>query len=268
MPTDLIMLFFLFLTGFTSGLFVSICSGTAASFMIPILTVFLGKSIHKSIGTSLFLDSIIGISAGLFFLRKGKTKLKVVIPIIVTSSIGAVIGSFFTSYAPERGLNIYFGVVLILFGISLMYNGYQKNVDFIKSKYSFTFLKKHKFILLLISGFIIGILSGLTGFGGAGFIAIGLIFIFDFDLHTAIGTSLIAMFFLAGFGALGHIVLDEFFWDAALIAGSGGLIGALTGSFFANKINEDILGRAIGVIMMILGIVIFLRLIFKIILFF
>ena len=260
MPVDLLNIFILVIAGFASGLFISICSGTAAGYMIPILTVFLGKSIHNSIGSSLFIDSIVGLSAGVIYLRKGKTKIKIVLPLIVSTSIGAFVGSFFTSAAPERGLNIYIAVALILFGVGLIYNGFQKNVNFVKSKYAFSFFKKHKFFLLVFAGLIIGLMSGFTGFGGAGFISIGLIFIFDLDLHTSIGTSLIVMFFLAGFGSLGHIVLNEFVWDAVLISAPAAIFGSVFGSLFANRINEDVLARSIGFIMLILGFAIFIHL--------
>ncbi len=260
MIADPYSIVFLLVAGFASGLFVSICSGTAAGYMIPLITIFLGRSIRDAIGTSLFVDGLVGLTAGIIFFKKGKTKLKSVIPIVISSALGASIGSLFTSYAPERGLNIYIGLVLLVFGLNLAYNGFQRNVDFIKSKYSFGFFKKYKIPVFVIAGFSIGFSSGLTGFGGAGLIGIGLIFIVDYDLHTAIGTSLLVMFFLAGFGAVSHIILNEFIWDAALIAGFGAVIGALTGSGFANKINEDILGRAIGVIMIVLGSAIFIRL--------
>jgi len=252
MHLDIYSIIFLLSAGFGSGLFVSICSGTAAGYMIPILTI-LGSSIHKSIGTSLFVDSLVGLSAGLIFLKKGKTKVRSVLPVIFFSAIGAFIGSFFTSYAPERGLNIYILIVLFVFGINLMYNGYTKNIDFIKSKYSFTFFKKYKTYIFVILGFSLGFSSGLTGFGGAGLLALGFIFVFDYDLHTSIGTSLIIMFFLAGFGAIGHVALNEFIWEAGLIAGLAAVIGASVGSLFANKINEDILARVIGLIMLVLG---------------
>ncbi len=253
MPLDISSIIILLVTGFTSGLFVSICSGTAAGYMIPILTVFLGNSIHKSIGTSLFIDSIIGLSAGIIFIKRGKSKINSVLPIIFFSAMGALLGSFFTSYAPERGLNIYILVVLLIFGINLMYNGYQKNVDFIKSKYTFSFLKKYKKTVFIILGFSLGFSSGLTGFGGAGILAIGMVFVFDYDLHTAIGTSLIIMFFLAGSSAIGHIILGEFILLAALIAGFAAVAGAFIGSTFANRINENVLARIIGLIMLILG---------------
>ena len=259
MPIDPVTTIVLLLAGFASGLFVSICSGTAAGYMIPILTVFLGKHIHKSIGTSIFIDSIVSLVAGIIFLRNGKIKLRPVLLLLIFSIIGAFLGSFLTGAAPESGLNLYIGVVLLLFGINLVYNGVQKNIDFIKSKYSFNFFKKYKPYLFVIVGFMTGLMSGLTGFGGSGFIAIGLIFILDYDLHTAIGTSLIVMFFLAGSASIGHIMKGNFIYDFALIAGIAALIGASVGSFIANKVDEEKLGKIIGIIMVLLGIAVFAR---------
>jgi uncharacterized membrane protein YfcA len=259
MHIDLLSILLLLIAGFASGLFVSICSGTAAAYMIPFLTIFLGKSVYKTIGTSLFVDSIISLTAGLVFLRNGNTRLKEVILIILLTSIGAVTGSFFTSRAPETGLNIYFGIILFLFGINLLYNGVQKNVDFIKSKYSFSFFKKYKTPVFIVGGFFVGFMSGLTGFGGAGFIAIALFFILDYDIHTAIGTSLLIMFFLAASGSFSHFLRGEFIVDAALISGSSAVFGAIIGSLYANRIDQEKLGRVIGLIVLILGIVIFAR---------
>ncbi len=259
MAFDPISILILLIAGFASGLFVSICSGTAAAYIIPILTIFLGKSIHKTIGTSLFVDSIISLIAGIIFLRKGKARFKEVILLIILASIGAFFGSFFTSRAPESGLNLYFGIVLFLFGINLIYNGVQKNVDFIKSKYSFSFFKKYKIPVFIIGGFFVGFVSGFTGFGGAGFIALALFFILDYDLHTAIGTSLIVMFFLAGSASFSHFLREEFILDAALISGSAAVFGAIIGSLYANRIDEEKLGGVIGFILVIIGIVLFAR---------
>ncbi len=253
------MVLAMLLAGFASGLFVSISSGTVAGFIIPTLTVFLGNSIHKSIGTSLFIDSIVALIAGLVFLRNGKIKLKPVILMIISAVIGGFTGSFLTSSASETGLNIYIGCILLLFGVSVLRSGVRKNIDFVKSKYSFNFFKKYNTFLLLIMGFITGVMSGLTGFGGAFFIALALIFVLDYDLHTAIGTSLIVMFFLAASASIGHVLKDNFLLDAALIAGAAALIGAVLGSFIANKVNEEKLGKIIGVIMLFLGIAVFVR---------
>jgi len=262
MPLDIYSLLLLLSVGFVSGLFISICSGTAAGIMIPFLTVFFGHSIHKSIGISLFIDGLVGLTAGLIFFKNKKTQLKSVVPIIIFSVFGAVVGSFFTSSAPETGLNIYIGLLLLVFGVILMYNGVQKNVDFIRSKYSFDFLKKNKKIVFIVGGFLVGLFSGFTGFGGAAFVAIGLIFILDFDLHTAIGTSLLVMFFIAGSGSIGHILRNEFIYEIALVSGGAAVVGALSGSLFANRIDEDKLGRVIGLLLLVLGLILLARLVF------
>jgi hypothetical protein len=256
---DFTSLLLLIVAGFIGGLFVSICSGTAAAYIIPMLTIFFGKSIHKTIGTSLFVDSVISLSAGLVFLKKGKARLKEVIFIIILSSIGAFIGSYFTSRATESGLNLYFGIVLILFGINLTYNGLQKNLDFIKSKYSFSFFKKYKIPIFIIGGFLIGFISGLTGFGGAGFIALALVIIYDYDIHTAIGTSLLVMFFLAGSASFSHFLREEFIMNAAIISGFAAIFGAIIGSLYANKIDEEKLVKVIGLIYLLIGIILFAR---------
>ena len=67
------------------------------------------------------------------------------------------------------------------------------------------------------------------------------------------------MFFISGSGAIGHIINNEIILGASLIAGSSAIVGAISGSLIANKINEDKLGRIIGCIIIILGITIFLR---------
>jgi uncharacterized membrane protein YfcA len=87
-----------------------------------------------------------------------------------------------------------------------------------------------------------------------------LIFILGYDLHTAIGTSLLMMFFITGSGAIGHGFIGNFIFDAALIAGLGAVIGASSGSIIANRIDEDKLGRLIGLILTIIGIVFIVKL--------
>jgi uncharacterized membrane protein YfcA len=67
------------------------------------------------------------------------------------------------------------------------------------------------------------------------------------------------MFFIAGSGAVGHFLNNEVIISAALIAGFGAIIGAVSGSVVANKVDENKLGRLIGVIFIVLGIALFLN---------
>ncbi|HEC88959.1 MAG: hypothetical protein DRN12_02875 [Thermoplasmata archaeon] len=249
----------LLVAGFGSGVSVGMGSGTASPIIIPILTLLISSSIHQAIGTSLFVDFIIGCTAGVLFLFHSRVNFKTVLYLGIPGLIGAIVGSRFTSSASETGLNLFLGIIVIFIGINFLVNGIQKNLDLIQNKISFEWFRENSKIFFPVSGIILGGISGFLGIGVSGIIALILIFVVQYDIHTAIGTSLLIMSFIAGAGAIGHIASREIIWTAAIFAATGASIGALSGSTFANKINSDLLGRILGGIILLLGILITVR---------
>ena len=122
-----LMIILLIIFGFGSGVIVGIGSGTSGAFMIPCISVFLGYSVHKAIGTSLIIDCIIGCVAGFIFFKKGKVDFRSGMFLAFTGIIGAFIGSKFTSAAPESELNLFIGIILIILGLNFVINGIRKN---------------------------------------------------------------------------------------------------------------------------------------------
>jgi uncharacterized membrane protein YfcA len=260
---DYISAFLLLLTGFGGGIYVGISSGTAIVFMIPCMTIFIGSNIYQAIGTSLIIDCIIGGVAGLIFLKKGKVDFIPVIILCLAGMIGSFIGTFYNSNTPESFLTILIVIVLIFIGVNLIKNGVKKNVEYINNKLNFTWFKNNKIISFIFFGLIIGFSSGFSGMGSSAAVTLVLIFIMGYDLHTSIGTALLMMFFIAGSAAIGHgIIYENIVYNAALIAGLGAIIGATSGSLIANRINEDKLGRLIGFIILILGVLIIIKILF------
>ena len=145
--------------------------------------------------------------------------------------------------------------MFIFFVYILLNNKKKKNVETINQKVNFSRFQHHKNLSFLLFGGLIGFSSGFTGMGSSGSMTIVLIFIMGYSLHQAIGTSLLLMFFIAGAGSVAHSVQGNILLQSALLAAAGAVIGAAGGSLFANRIDEDKLGRTIGVIIMILGLV-------------
>jgi len=259
MTVDSLTILLLIISGFGSGLFIGLGSGTTGTIMITFLTVFMGHSIHQAIGTSLTIDCFIGGIAGLIYLKHKNVDLRPGLLLAFTGVIGAFIGSRFTSSAPESGLIIVIGFVMIALGANFLINGFRKNIDFIDSKINFERILKHKNLFLLGVGLYFGFVCGFMGIGVAGIVGLTLIFIFRYNIHTAVGTALIMMFFISGSGAIGHILNNNVLYTAVLIAGSSAAVGAVSGSLFANKIDENKLGRLIGVVILILGAIILLK---------
>ncbi len=252
---DFISTVLTFLAGFGSGVYVGIASGTAEPFILPLITVILGSSIYNAIGTSLFVDCIIGLIAGLIFFKKGHVDVKPVILLGVSAVCCSILGSYFSTETPESSLTFLIAMVLILFGYMLLRGGIKRNVEMINKKVDFSRFQRHKNLSFVFFGSLIGFSSGFTGMGSSGSMTIILIFVMGYSLHQAIGTSLLLMFFIAGTGASAHSFQGNMMMETALIAASGAVIGAIGGSLFANRIDEDNLGRTIGVIIMIIGFV-------------
>jgi len=154
------------------------------------------------------------------------------------------------------------GSLLILIGCTFLIKGLQRNIDYIGSKINVERLRENKIAFFIIFGLIAGFGSGFSGMGIGGVIALVLILILGYKIHTAIGTSLLMMFFISGSGSIGHILSNEIVFRAALVAGLAAVVGSASGALVANKINEDKLGRLIGIIIVILGIAIFFRVFF------
>jgi len=94
---------------------------------------------------------------------------------------------------------------------------------------------------LIVLGFVVGILSGLLGIGGAFILNPALIYLIGVPTSVAIGTSLFQTIFVSGYGGLTHFFKGNV--NFALIACI--LVGSLVGSQLGVKIHNRLRGAYI-----------------------
>lgn len=108
-------------------------------------------------------------------------------------------------------------------------------------------------LLLLCVGLLAGILSGLIGVGG-GIIIVPLLVLFGFTQHQAQGTSLAALLppvtllAVINYHKAGHIN-----WKYALIISLIFIVGGYLGSKIAIAIDQKILKKVFGVILLLIA---------------
>jgi len=96
-------------------------------------------------------------------------------------------------------------------------------------------------MVLILVGVLVGILSGFFGIGG-GMMLIPTLMLFDIDIKTAIGISIVQMVFSSIYGSYlnhkkGSLIIGEGLWVG--IGGFfGGFIGAYVSLFISNSILE------------------------------
>ncbi|MGQ9521560.1 MAG: sulfite exporter TauE/SafE family protein [Anaerolineae bacterium] len=105
-------------------------------------------------------------------------------------------------------------------------------------------------IVLLVVGFLAGLLGGLIGTGGCSVMLPIIHFWMGFPAPLAVGTTLFAVVFTATSGAWGHLVRRNLDRRATLWLGGGGILGVLLGSWLFTFLaqHQALLGLVLGLI--------------------
>ena len=117
---------------------------------------------------------------------------------------------------------------------------------------------KKRAVQSIICGVIIGFICGFIGAGGGMMMLLILTSVLGYELKTAVGTSVFIMAFTAFTGAASHFAIGgKPDWFVLLLCIVFTLLWARIAAVFANKASAKTLNRATGIVLVILGIVVF-----------
>ncbi len=243
------------LIGVFAGILTGLTGASGVMVVVPLTNFLLNFSVHESIGTSLMVDFIASLFISLTYHKYGNVDLRSGIWIAIGSILGAQLGTNFAVATPEVSLGRMFGIFLILMGAVMWKRGLNREVIAEKFGKLLKFrTKTQRVITALLVGFIIGIMTGIFGAGGGIMFLVTLIFVLNFPLHLAIGTSTLIMTITAGSGALGYALHRSIRPIAGLIIGLSAAYSGMRSAKFANRANERILAKIVGAIFILLGI--------------
>lgn len=107
--------------------------------------------------------------------------------------------------------------------------------------------------------FLVGLLIGFIGAGGAGVAVAIMTAVFGLPAHTAVGTAIAAMLFVTASGALSHFREGNVALKLGLVVGLAGAAGAVLGADLSQAIPDEILATAAGVALWILAALVWVR---------
>ncbi len=249
----LFTILFLLFVGLGAGVITGLIGASAVGFVVPLLVVVMDIDPYLAIGISLTIDVVASFFASHTYFTHGNIDLKVGGQIAVPAVAGALFGSWFSSFIPSTSLGGLAGIVTVIIGVNFLRKPMSSYVKSFKKKMDLSFLQENKILFSVVFGFIIGTICGTMGAGGGMMILLVLVFILDYRVHEAVGTSVLIMVFTALSGSLGHAVYGEFSLYYVFLGCIGGAVGAKTAASFANVVSEERLGRIVGVIFIILG---------------
>lgn len=242
-----------FFAGMGAGLGTGFAGMSAAAVISPMLITFLHMDPYMAVGIALSSD-VLASAVSAYTYGKNKN-LDIKNGVIMMCSVLAftVVGSFIASLVPSRTMGGFSTVMTFFLGVKFIV----KPVMTTKESMQAVSAKKRA-IQSIICGILIGFICGFVGAGGGMMMLLILTSVLGYELKTAVGTSVFIMTFTALTGAVSHFAIggspDWMVWTLCVVFT---FIWARIAAIFANKAEPKTLNRATGVVLVILGAVIF-----------
>ncbi len=251
----LLQLLLLVAVGLLSGLVMSLVGASAVMVIVPSLSLAFGYAMHLAIGVSLLVDVIASLVVGYAYWRHGNVDLRQGLWIALGSVGGAQLGAGCVVALPGWFLAVSYGVWMVGAGAVIWRKGLDRTavVERFRSIIQFDSKIKRTAVALAL-GFGIGINCGVFGAGGGILIMMVLIFLLDYPIHKAVGTSTVIMAATAASAVLGYGLRGNVEIFASILIAAGTVTGGAAGARFANLASERTLARVVGAVFMALGV--------------
>ena len=238
-----------FFAGMGAGLGTGFAGMSAAAVITPMLVGLLGVEAYQAIGIALASD-VLASAVSAYTYHKNKN-LDVKNGLVMMASVLAftLAGSWVSSLVPNQTMGSFSTWMLLLLGVKFLV----KPVMTTKERMEAVDPKK-RLVQSLAGGAVIGFICGFIGAGGGMMMLLILTSALGYELKTAVGTSVFIMTFTAATGALSHFAIGgapDLLLLGLCVAFT--LLWARLAARFANRAAPEVLNRAMGGVLTILG---------------
>ncbi|WP_246989703.1 sulfite exporter TauE/SafE family protein [Halorientalis marina] len=231
------------LAGLITGL-----GGAGGPLIMAVLLLVVDLSPNVVAGTSSTIFVFGTVAGGSAYIYSADVKWRFVFVMIPPIVFGIQIGKYvnqFLSIALFRGV---LSLLMIILGLNLLLHEKRELDDLIKIDIFTTFGKG----ILATIAFGTGILSGATGFGGAGLI-IPVLMVLGVSPLYAIGTGLVQGIIITSVTSTRYILDGSVDFALILLCGIPFVVMMVTGWKIAQNIDEAKIKGAIGIILLIIS---------------
>ncbi len=244
------------LAGLAGGVLTGMAGLTAAMVLTPILCGACGWHGYDAVTLSLIANVPSALVTCYTFYKNGNMDIKRGIPVALVSFAGAVVGSYLGylfSMVSENGVS-YIVILSNLFLAIKFFLPVKEKKETVTAREEKK--AKTRTAIALVLGFLIGVECGFMGSAGGVLMLMVLTLVLGMDTKLAVGTSSLVMTLVALTGAVSHIAMGA---NVELIPGilitAVCTLGAVVSARFANKVEETLLNRCAGAVLIVVSIV-------------
>ena len=241
-----------FFAGMGAGLGTGFAGMSAAAVISPMLITFLEIEPYTAVGIALASDVLASAVSAYTYKKNKNLDIKNGLLMMAMVLLFTIVGSYVSSIVPAQTMGGFSTFMTLILGIKFIL----KPVMTTKQEME-AVSRERKIIGAVMCGILIGFICGFIGAGGGMMMLLILTTVLGYELKTAVGTSVFIMTFTALTGAVSHFSLGDspdFLIMGLCIVFT--FIWARIAAKFANKAKPETLNRAVGIVLVILGIVI------------
>lgn len=238
-----------FIAGIGAGLGTGFAGMSAAAVISPMLITFLGLPAYEAVGIALASDVLASAVSAYTYGKNKNLDIRNGFIMMVTVLAFTLFGSFIASLVPNTTMGSFSVFMTLLLGIKFIVKPVMTTKDSMN-----VVSGKKRIIQSILSGTMVGFICGFIGAGGGMMMLLLLTSVLGFELKTAVGTSVFIMTFTALTGAASHFAIGGMpdIW-CLLFCVASTLLWARIAAKFANKASAEILNRATGIVLVVLG---------------
>lgn len=247
-----IILLVTFFAGMGAGLGTGFAGMSAAAVISPMLITFLGLNPYEAVGIALASDVLASAVSAYTYKKSNNLDIKNGLLMMSMVLLFTIVGSYVSSVVPAQTMGGFSMFMTLILGIKFIVKPVMTTRQEMEAV-----SRKRKIAGSLLCGVLIGFICGFVGAGGGMMMLLILTSVLGYELKTAVGTSVFIMTFTALTGALSHFsfgTTPDMLVMALCIVFT--FIWARIAALFANKAKPETLNRAVGIVLVVLGIVI------------
>lgn len=245
------------------GLSLGIIGGGGSILTVPVMTYMMGVEPTMATGYSLFVVGISALFGAIGKYRQGLVDVKTGVIFAIPSFIAVYLtraylipllpDTFFSVgdfvFTKDIFLMVFFAVIMVLAAFSMIKGRKDdgKNEDSAPT---------YNYPLILVEGFVVGIVTGIVGAGGGFLIIPALVLLAKLPMKKAVGTSLMIITAKSLFGFIGEVQTngDKMDWNMLLIFSSIAVVGILLGTYLSKFISAGNLKKGFGYFVLIMAV--------------
>jgi uncharacterized membrane protein YfcA len=258
-----------YISAIAIGLLLGMLGGGGSILTVPVLVYLMGINPLLATTSSLFIVGTTSFAGSLRAYSKGRVNFRAVTEFGIPSIFSIFITRHYLlpsipahlfnigelAVSRDMFLMLVFALLMLLTSVSMIRSKDASDTAAGRMMAN----QKSKTLVLVLSGLIIGVVTGLLGTGGGFLIIPSLITILRLQMKMAIGTSLLLIALNSLFGFLFSLNQFEYNWPLLLSFTALAIAGVFIGGRIAEKIPGSALKKGFGWFVLVMGLCILIK---------